>query len=69
MDEPVMVAERAEDEMDLPEAGSTFAFGVDGWEALDYMDPGDDWTVLPDGSYVSPDGLIRTWLPSAPQEA
>ena len=66
MDQGVMVAELAEEEIDVGGAGSTFALGLDGWEASDYADPDDDWSVLPDGSYLSPDGLTRTWPPAGP---
>jgi len=67
MDERVMVAEFAEEETDVGAAGSTFALGMDGWEASDYTDPDDDWDLLPDGSYQSPDGLTRTWPPAGPE--
>ena len=40
MDELLTVDERAEDELDAQEAGSTFFLGGEGWEASDYVDPG-----------------------------
>jgi hypothetical protein len=67
MDELMTVDERAEDELDDQEAGSTFALGGEGWEAADYVDPGDDWTLLSDGSYLSPDGTVRTWPAAGPE--
>lgn len=67
MDEPIVVAERAEDEIETQDAGSTFALGQEGWEASDYVDPEDDWSLLPDGSFLSPDGTIRTWPLAGPE--
>jgi hypothetical protein len=32
-----------------------------GWEEIDLVDPEPDWAEMPDGSFVSPDGAIRTW--------
>lgn len=55
-----------EDDLEVQEAGSTFALGGEGWEATDYVDPEDDWTVMQDGSYLSPDGTCRTWPLAAP---
>ena len=67
MDELMTVDERALDEMDPQEAGSTFALGGEGWEVADYLDPADDWSLLDDGSYLSPDGTIRTWPTAGPE--
>jgi hypothetical protein len=67
MDELMTVDERAEDDLDAQEAGSTFFLGGEGWEASDYVDPDDDWTLLADGSWLSPDGTIRTWPPAGPE--
>ena len=63
MDDVMSVAldERAEDELELQEAGSTFVLGAEGWEAGDYIDPEDDWSLLEDGSYLSPDETVRSW--------
>jgi hypothetical protein len=66
MDELMTVDERAVDEMDPQEAGSTFMLGREGWEVADYLDPVDDWSLLDDGSYLSPDGTIRTWPAAGP---
>jgi hypothetical protein len=61
MDELMTMDERAEDELESQEAGSTFVLGVEGWESSDYLDPADDWDLLIDGSYLSPDGTVRSW--------
>jgi hypothetical protein len=66
MDEPITVAERDEDEIETQDAGSTVALGPEGWEASAYIDPEDDWDLQPDGSFVSPDGTIRTWPLAGP---
>lgn len=55
------VDERAEDELESQDAGSTFVLGAEGWEAAAFLDPEDDWSLLADGSYLSPDGAIRSW--------
>ncbi|HEV8402581.1 MAG TPA: hypothetical protein VGQ31_06060 [Candidatus Limnocylindrales bacterium] len=67
MDDPITVADRAEDEIEAQEPGSTVALGPEGWEASAYMDPDDDWSLLPDGSYLSRDGTLRTWPLAAPE--
>ncbi len=67
MDEFTAISERAEDEIETQEAGSTFALGGEGWEASAYVDPADDWSLLPDGSFLSPDGLTRTWPVAGPE--
>jgi len=67
MDELMTMDERAMDEIDPQEAGSTFVFGGEGWEIADYLDPADDWSLLPDGSYLSPDGTLRTWPAAGPE--
>ena len=67
MDELMTMHERAEDELDVVEAGSTVALGDEGWEAADYIDPGDDWALQADGSYLSPDGTLRSWPAAGPE--
>ena len=69
MDELMELDERAVEELDMQEAGSTFALGGEGWEASDYIDPADDWSLLADGSYLSPDGTMRTWPAAGPEPA
>lgn len=51
--------ERNQDELEEP--GTTVVLTAGGWEAAAYVDPGDDWQPLDDGSYVSPDGHTRSW--------
>jgi hypothetical protein len=53
--------DRAEDELESQEAGSTYLLGVEGWEAALYVDPENDWSLLADGSFLSPDGTVRSW--------
>ncbi len=53
---------------DEPDLGASFVLTPDGWEPGEYMEPGDDWRLLEDGSYESPDGLTRTWARSEPVE-
>lgn len=67
MDELMTMDERAEDEFDDQEAGSTVVLGGEGWETTDYVDPADDWTLLRDGSWLSPDGTVRTWPAAGPE--
>ena len=67
MDDPIIVAERAEDEIEAQEPGSTVAIGPEGWEASAYIDPDDDWSLLPDGSFLSSDGMVRTWPLAGPE--
>ncbi|MBE3075306.1 MAG: hypothetical protein IMZ75_10225 [Actinobacteria bacterium] len=50
--------ERAEDELEVQEAGSTFVLGAEGWETSEFVDPDDDWSLLSDGSYLSPEGNV-----------
>lgn len=52
---------RPEDEIEAQEPGSTYVLSEEGWEVSDYVDPADDWSLLADGSLLSPDGAIRTW--------
>jgi len=66
MDERIAIDDGVED-MDAGEAGSTVTFGAEGWETVDYVDPGDDWSLQPDGSFVSPDGTTRTWPLAGPE--
>ena len=67
MDERITTLGGAAYEMDAAEPGSTFTFGAEGWEAVDYVDPMDDWTLQSDGSFASPDGLTRTWRLGGPE--
>lgn len=67
MDELTIMDERAEDELESQEAGSTFVLGVEGWEASVFVDPEDDWSLLSDGSYLSPDATVRSWPLMGPE--
>lgn len=44
-----------------PEPGVTRVLTDEGWETSMYIDPGDDWHGLEDGSWASPDGRTRSW--------
>ena len=46
---------------------STVSLTDEGWEASDYIDPGDDWALQADGSYLSPDGTLRSWPAAGPE--
>ena len=46
---------------EMPEPGESFGLTAEGWQRVDYTEPGDDWRLTDDGSYESPDGLVRTW--------
>ncbi|OGN86897.1 MAG: hypothetical protein A2X23_00750 [Chloroflexi bacterium GWC2_73_18] len=39
----------------------SFQLTPGGWEPADYVEPGEDWQPLEDGSFESPDGKTRTW--------
>jgi hypothetical protein len=67
MDELMTMDEQAEDELESQEAGSTFVLGVEGWEASVFVDPEDDWSLLSDGSYLSPDATVRSWPLMGPE--
>ncbi len=54
-----------DDEPDLP---ATYQLSDNGWEEVDYVEPGTDWTVTDDGAYESPDGRTRTRPVSEPVE-
>jgi hypothetical protein len=52
--------------MDL-EPGSTRVLSESGWEEVDYVDPAEDWHLLGDGSWESPDGQTRSWPLTGPE--
>ena len=57
---------------DLDEAvgldpGVTRVLTAEGWEESEYVDPGDDWRLLDDGSWSSPDGHVRSWPLAGPE--
>jgi hypothetical protein len=43
------------------ERGVTRVLTDEGWDDALYVDPGDDWALLDDGSWSSPDGRTRSW--------
>lgn len=47
---------------DEEQPGTTFVLTPQGWEASEYAEPGDDWIMREDGSFESPDGMMRTWM-------
>jgi hypothetical protein len=59
---------RPEDEVELAVPGTTVVLTDRGWEAAEYVDPDDNWMPQPDGSYVSPDGSLRSWPLAGPAE-
>ncbi|HEX9634985.1 MAG TPA: hypothetical protein VGB34_05805 [Candidatus Limnocylindria bacterium] len=61
MQEWSMIEDRREDELTSQAPGTTVVLSAEGWEEADYAEPGDDWRLLGDGSYLSPDGTIRSW--------
>lgn len=52
-------------EEEAPE-GATFILTTEGWQPIDFVEPDQNWLALPDGSFESPDGQFRTWLPEEP---
>jgi hypothetical protein len=49
------------------EPGVTRVLTDGGWEESIYVSPGEDWHLLDDGSWESPDGRIRSWLTAGPE--
>jgi hypothetical protein len=49
------------DELERSGAPTSARLTDTGWEQIDLVEPEPDWRALPDGSFVSPDGTIRTW--------
>jgi hypothetical protein len=49
------------------EEGVTRVLTEEGWEDAAFVDPEDDWLLLDDGSWSSPDGRTRTWPPFGPE--
>jgi DNA-binding transcriptional MerR regulator len=49
------------------EPGATRILTEEGWEDASFVDPDDDWRLLEDGSWTSPDGRTRTWLAVGPE--
>ena len=57
--------------LDLAQAepGVTRVLTEEGWEEALYVDPSDDWSLLADGSWSSPDGRTRSWPLVGPEPA
>ncbi len=68
MNDPSALDDRSEDELPDQAPGTSVILTGQSWEEADYVEPGDDWNVLADGSYVSPDGAIRSWPLFGPTE-
>ncbi|NJD28598.1 MAG: hypothetical protein FIA92_09910 [Chloroflexi bacterium] len=49
------------------ERGVTRVLTDEGWEDAFYVDPADDWILLDDGSWSSPDGRTRSWPAFGPE--
>ena len=49
------------------EQGVTRVLTAEGWDDASYVDPADDWVLLDDGSWSSPDGQIRSWPAFGPE--
>lgn len=62
------IDDRSEDELAVQALGTTVVRTAEGWEEAEYVEPGDDWQVLGDGSYLSSDGTIRSWPLAGPTE-
>jgi hypothetical protein len=50
-----------------PEPGVTRVLTEEGWEESLYLEPAEDWRLLDDGSWSSPDGQVRSWPLVGPQ--
>ncbi len=51
----------APESLDELEPGTSFVLTAEGWERVEYQEPGPDWRLRSDGSFESPDGLTVTW--------
>lgn len=49
------------------EPGVTRVLTDEGWEESVYIDPDEDWRLLDDGSWSSPDGRTRSWPLAGPE--
>jgi hypothetical protein len=67
MGTPIIVDDTAEDDLDALDPGSSFVLGPEGWEAVDYVAPADDWRLQADGSFLSPDERTRSWPEAGPE--
>jgi hypothetical protein len=67
MDDRIAVDPGVDEDLEAAVEGSTFIFGSDGWESVDYVDPTAEWSLQSDGSFVSPDGTTRSWPIAGPE--
>ena len=65
MNETLSISPTSDDGRLADAPGTTMTLTAEGWEASEYLEPGDDWVVQADGSFCSPDGATRTWLLSS----
>lgn len=61
MNDPSAPDDRSGEELSDQAPGTSVFLTGEGWEEADYVEPGDDWQLLSDGSFQSPDGNIRSW--------
>jgi hypothetical protein len=69
MDERMADVGQAEDRAENERPGTTMVLTAEGWEAAEFIDPETDWQLQDDGSFLSPDGTMRTWLLTGPEPA
>ena len=69
MGTPIIVDDQRDEEVDELDPGRSFSLGNEGWEPVDYVVPGEDWVVQPDGSFLSPDERTRSWPEAGPEPA
>lgn len=63
-----MGTEDVGDEQVAGTLSTTVVLTAEGWEDTEYVEPGHDWRVLADGSFLSPDGTLRSWPLAAPTD-
>jgi hypothetical protein len=58
---------RSPDENELASLDRSTILTDAGWEEAEYIEPERDWRLMDDGSYLSPDGRIRSWPLAGPE--
>jgi len=48
------------------EPGTTATLTSEGWQVVDYEEPGEGWRLRDDGSWESPDGQTRSYPLDSP---